>query len=148
MASIRRIVMESYPVLLACAFVGFFAGYALNMHMEKIKITPLILMMVPPLNGLGGNLGCILGARLASALHLGTVKPQFKQQEVLMENLKGSMLSGAGAFMFLTAAFLLVALGIGAPVAESIKLAFSLLLAWLVVPVSYTHLTLPTTERV
>lgn len=100
---VRRIILESYGVLLACAIIGLIAGYLLQLSMEEIRRLPLILMMVPPINGLGGNIGCILGARLTSALHLGTIEPKLRGQKMLNQNLLASAFMGSGVFLFVSA---------------------------------------------
>lgn len=128
-SSVKRIVAESYPVLLTSALMGFFAGYVLDLHMEKIRALPLILMAIPPLNGLGGNIGSILGARLASALHLGSLKPEFSKQPALLGNFKASLLSGGGAFGLLWASFLAIALVGEMAWGQVTKLALALALA-------------------
>jgi mgtE-like transporter len=127
--SVRRIVLESYPILLTCAFIGFFAGYVLEANIRKIEAVPLILMMVPPINGIGGNVGSILGARLASALHIGTVDPKFKRQAALDGNIKASVFMGVGVFVYLGALFFAIALMGGEAPAESIRLMLSLFIA-------------------
>ncbi len=100
--SVRKIVVESYPVLFLCVLIGLSAGFVLETRLEGIRGT-LVVMMVPLLNGMGGNLGCILGARLGSALHLGTVEPKLKGQRVLGDNLKASVLTSVGIFFFTSA---------------------------------------------
>ena len=97
--TVRRIVVESYPVLLTCVFIGLFAGMTLQERLGRIEGT-LVLMMVPLLNGICGNLGSILGARLGSALHLGTVEPKLKGR-VLRGNVNASVLTSIGIFTFI-----------------------------------------------
>ena len=127
--SLRRIVLESYPLLLACGVISLAAGYLLNVYAEKLVLIPLILMMVPPLNGLGGNVGSILGARLTSALHLGTIESKFARQKILDQNLAASALMGLGAFTFAGAVFFAVAWGFGSPLIDSVKLSLAFFMA-------------------
>jgi mgtE-like transporter len=104
---IRRIVLESYPVLLICVIIGLFAGVTLQKSIDHIRGT-LVVMMVPLLNGIGGNLGCILGARLGSALHLGTVEPRLRGR-ALRRNVDASVLTGIGIFLLISAIFFVIA---------------------------------------
>lgn len=120
--SVRRIVLESYPMLLVCALVGLLAGYVLKINMGKIEAVPMILMMVPPINGIGGNIGSILGARLASALHMGTVEPKIRGQRVLGGNVKASVFMSIGVFVFIGAVFFIIAYAQGMALAGSARL--------------------------
>ena len=127
--SIRRIVLESYPILLVCALIGLLAGYVLNINIGKIEAVPLILMMIPPINGIGGNIGSILGARLASALHMGTVEPKLRGQKVLGGNIKASVLLSIGVFLFIGAVFFAIAYAQGMALADSARLTFIFIVA-------------------
>lgn len=132
--SIRRIVFESYPVLFICAVIGLFAGVTFQKSLDKIQGT-LVVMMVPLLNGIDGNLGCILGARLGSALHLGIVEPKLKG-EALRKNVNASLLMNIGIFLFISAVFFVIAYmwGIGPEGALKHALAF-MVAGTLLVPV-------------
>lgn len=132
--SIRRIVFESYPVLLVCVIIGLFAGATLQRSLDRIPGT-LVVMMVPLLNGIGGNLGSILGARLGSALHLGTVEPRLKGK-VLRKNINASVLTSVGIFLFISAIFFLIPYiwGMGPEAALKHALAF-MVAGMLLIPV-------------
>jgi mgtE-like transporter len=120
--SAKRIFFESYPVLVLCALIGVSAGYLLNLQIEKIMTLPLILAMVPPLNDLGGSVGSILGARLASALHVGILQPRFRGQKVLDKNVMAALLISLGAFSFVSAAFFIASCVMGMALVESVKM--------------------------
>lgn len=127
--SVRRIVLESYPVLLACAIIGLFAGYMLNAQIEKIKEAPIILLMIPPINGIGGNIGSILGARLASALHMGMAEPKFKRQKVLSGNISASVFISVGIFSFVSLMVFAIAYMLGMVFVNSIRFMLTFLIA-------------------
>lgn len=127
--SVKRILIESYPILAASALISLGAGYLLSTNIDKIKAVPFILMMFPPMNGIGGNIGCILGARLASALNLGTVEPKLRGQRVLSDNVNASLLMGLAIFSFLAVFFFLTGLITGLGVYISFRLMFIFLAA-------------------
>jgi mgtE-like transporter len=127
--SFKRILIESYPILAASALISLGAGYLLSANIDKIKAIPFILMMVPPMNGIGGNIGCILGARLASALHLGTVELKFKGQKVLRCNVIASLLMGLIIFSFLAVVYFVAGLAAGLGIHSSIRLMLIFLMA-------------------
>lgn len=135
--NVRRIVVESYPILLISVFIGLFAGMTLQGSLGRIQGT-LVMMMVPLLNGIGGNLGSILGARLGSALHLGMVKPKLKGR-VLKGNINASVLTSVGAFSFISAIFFMIACMWGVGFIGAAKHALVFLLAgMLLTPVIIT----------
>ena len=77
---ISTIVKQSTPVLFVCSLLGSFAGGILNSSVETLLTNPSLLTLVPLFSGESGNLVSILGARLSSGLHLGTVEPSNKPQ--------------------------------------------------------------------
>ncbi|HUV80641.1 MAG TPA: magnesium transporter, partial [Candidatus Bathyarchaeia archaeon] len=75
-AAVRRILVESIPMLFICGVLGTIAGIALNMQLESLIALPAILVIIPPFLGESNALGGILSARLSSMLHIGTVEPK------------------------------------------------------------------------
>jgi mgtE-like transporter len=132
--SIRRILLESYPVLFVCVVIGLFAGATLQRSLDNIRGT-LVVMMVPLLNGISGNLGCILGARLGSALHLGIIEPRLKGR-ALRRNVDASVLTSIGIFLFISAIFFLIAYMWGMGLEGAFKHALAFMVAgMLLIPV-------------
>ncbi|MEM2874431.1 MAG: magnesium transporter [Candidatus Hadarchaeales archaeon] len=125
--SLRRIVFESYPTLLVCVLIGLAAGLTLQKSLENIEGT-LVVMMIPLLNGIGGNLASILGARLASALHLGTISPELRGR-ALKENVRTSALLGLAIFSFIGFIIFLIALVRNMSLLSSVKSAAVFMLA-------------------
>lgn len=130
--SLRRILLESYPVLVLCAALSLSAGLILNSQIESIKALPIILMMVPPINGINNNVCSILGSRLTSALHMGTIEPKFGKQRLLRKNTNATWLISFGVFGFTSAIFFTVALISGMGLARSIILMFAFFMASMV----------------
>ncbi|MEM2878332.1 MAG: magnesium transporter [Candidatus Hadarchaeales archaeon] len=125
--SVKRIVGESYPVLLVCVLIGLVAGVTLQNSLERIEGS-LVLVMVPILNGIGGNLSSILGARIASALHMGTISSELRGK-TLKENVKVSVLTGISIFLLSGLAIFAMAFWRGLSVYESAKNAAVFVLA-------------------
>jgi len=124
--SLRRILWESYPVLVLCAVISLSAGLILQSQIENIKALPIILIMIPPINGINNNVCSILGARLASALHMGTIEPRLGRQRVLRRNINATWLMSLGVFSFTSVIFFGMALtaGLGLTRSMVIMLAF------------------------
>lgn len=137
---IRSTVIQSIPILLVALLLGILAGQILNLA-SSIVIVPWVLFSIPLVNGIGGNLGTILGARLSSALHLGSISPDLEGDDMEDELLTGVIL-GITTYSSLAFASLVVApvLGVEMPI-NLVKLgaliAFSgILLTFVVLAIS------------
>jgi mgtE-like transporter len=71
----HRILLESLPVVLVAGLIGLVAGLTIEKRLESFAEFPALLIVVPPFLASAGALGGILSSRLASALHLGTIRP-------------------------------------------------------------------------
>lgn len=107
---------QSVPVLLVALLMGILAGQLLNVA-SAIIIIPWVLFSIPVVNGIGGNLGTVLGARLSSALHLGSITPRLQGEALEDELLTGVAL---GIITYGSLAFVSIAvapiLGVEMPV--------------------------------
>lgn len=65
---------QALPILLLCALFQVGAGSILG-GMESSFILPGVLVMVPPLLALRGNIGGALASRLGTGLHQGVIDP-------------------------------------------------------------------------
>ncbi len=130
--SLKKILWESYPVLVLCAVLSLSAGLILNWQIASIKTLPLILVMVPPINGINNNVCSILGARLTSALAMGTIEPRFGKQATLGKNTRAAWLMSLGVFVFTSMIFLILALISGMGLWKSIMITFGFFVASMV----------------
>ena len=70
----RTIIRESVGVLIFCAIVSSAGGLALeNIKTLFVTLIPLIILL-PTLNDMIGDYGCIVSARFSTMLHEGQVK--------------------------------------------------------------------------
>ncbi|MBU4256030.1 MAG: magnesium transporter [Candidatus Thermoplasmatota archaeon] len=118
--SMKKILKESIPILSLLMIIQIFGGQILNIHLEKFLMLPILLMFIPMVNGVCGNIGSILGARVSSGLHVGYITPDFRGKE-LRENVIGVLLLSFLTFVFLgclvyviSSSFKLVVIMIGA----------------------------------
>lgn len=70
-----EIIRQALPILVFCALIQFGTGSLLGGMGNRLKIVPGILVMVPPLLALRGNIGGSLASRLGTGLHQGIVNP-------------------------------------------------------------------------
>lgn len=119
--SFKKIVKESYRILIVTVLIGLASGYMLEAYSGRI--TAIFLAMVPPINGIGGNIGSILGARLSSALHLGTVTPDLRENEPLRVNIFASASLGLIVYGFIGLFFFSSALATGDALLEAFRVS-------------------------
>lgn len=94
--SAPKIIKESLPLLTFCIGVEVLIGQVLNTNQSMMTI-PIILALIPVINGVGGNIGSILGARLASGLHTGIISIDLRDAE-LRKNVISTVLLGIITF--------------------------------------------------
>jgi mgtE-like transporter len=73
--TVRRILIESLPVLLIAGTIDVVAGLTIEKRLESFLRFPALLVLIPPFLEDTGALGSILSSRLASKLHLGVIEP-------------------------------------------------------------------------
>jgi mgtE-like transporter len=72
---LRRIVIESLPVLSVALLLSTLAGMALQKRVELLAMVPALLVLQPAFVSSAGALGGILSSRMSTKLHLGLVSP-------------------------------------------------------------------------
>jgi mgtE-like transporter len=72
---LRRIVIESLPVLSVALVLSTLAGMALQKRVELLAMVPALLVLQPAFVSSAGALGGILSSRMSTKLHLGLVRP-------------------------------------------------------------------------
>lgn len=72
--SVRSIVSTMFPILVVLSMLEMGAGYALEELQATFLGNPTLLVLVPVMIGMGGNLGAILSSRLSTRLHLGLLE--------------------------------------------------------------------------
>lgn len=140
--SAKKIILQSYPVLMATILIALAAGHILGSSTQAIVELPLILAMVLLINGIGGNIGSILGARLTSALHVGTLKPKLRGQRVLRGNLVATALISIVIFSLFSIIFFAVAWSSGIGIARSLSLALAFFVSGIALSVAVIFITI------
>lgn len=98
---------ESMPLLTLATFLEILGGQILNQNEDKLIAVPIFLVMIPVVNGVGGNIGSILGARLSSGLHLGSIQLKGRGEE-LNKNILSAVLLGIISYTSLTIVILVI----------------------------------------
>jgi mgtE-like transporter len=84
-----------------CLLIEIYAGGVLQQNQTfLIQQLPVFLVSIPVINGVGGNIGSILGARLASGLHVGSITLNHRDKH-MHENVFTSILLGICTYVIL-----------------------------------------------
>ncbi|MFX1491578.1 MAG: magnesium transporter [Promethearchaeota archaeon] len=100
--TVRKIILESLPILVIVLVFALAAGQFLDSTLEGLKIIfPLILLMVPAFIDVTGDLAGVVGARVTSHLYTGELDRGFRPYRLLFTNLLAILLVSASAYAFL-----------------------------------------------
>ncbi|BDZ71954.1 divalent cation transporter [Methanobacterium petrolearium] len=83
---LKKIMVHSTPTLFLSSLFGTAAGTILNGSFSTILSNPSILALVPLFSGESGDLVSILGARLSSGLHIGSIESSLRPTEEALRN--------------------------------------------------------------
>jgi len=131
----KKILKESIPLLIILMIIEIFGGQVLNSQLERFVVFPILLMFIPVINGVCGNIGSILGARVSSGLHVGYITPDFRGKE-LRENVIGVLILALLTFLFLGCLVYVIS--------TSFKLVFIMMGAGLLLTFGMICLCIPT----
>jgi mgtE-like transporter len=115
----KKIVKHGLPLLFVAVIIEIFAGQILQGKQELLVALPIFLISIPVVNSVAGNIGSVLGARLASGLHVGYITHSLKDKE-MHHNLLFSLLIGFISYFIL--AILIYLLALYSKIAEDIAL--------------------------
>ncbi|RKZ14483.1 hypothetical protein DRQ17_07610 [bacterium] len=87
---IKKILTESTPLLLLTVLGSAFAGGILGRMEEVIMLIPGVIILVPAILDLRGDVGASFGSRISSLLHLGSLEPTFRPSALLLNNISGA----------------------------------------------------------
>ena len=133
----KKILRYSMPLLTLCVIIEIFAGQLLQLGQDKLIAIPLFLISIPFINGVSGNIGSILGARLASGLHVGYITVDIKDKNI-RKNFVTSIFMGIITYFIVAILIYYIALfsglqiGIGLIEYMSVILATGILLVCLI----------------
>lgn len=91
--NVRAIVIQGLSILIICAIIEILAGDVLGRMEEKLTVTlPGLILIIPPLLDLRGNVNGALASRLGTALHTGILEPKFSMSNELKINVASSLI--------------------------------------------------------
>jgi len=96
-----RVVHAGLPILTLGVCVEIFAGQLLQTSQHTLLLFPILFLTIPVINSVAGNIGSVLGARLASGLHVGSIEMSFKDA-TLRENVFTAIVLGSVTYFILS----------------------------------------------
>ncbi len=91
--NVKAVVMQGLAVLVICAIIEIIAGNFLEKLKESLTVTiPVLIVMIPPLLALRGNINGALASRLGTALHTGVIEAKISFSGELKTNLTASLI--------------------------------------------------------
>jgi mgtE-like transporter len=88
----KEVVKQSLPLLIICGLGGIITGNFLGAMIELFKEIPGLLVVIPAVIALRGNINTALGSRLGSAYHLGIIDAENMWNNELKQNILGSLI--------------------------------------------------------
>jgi mgtE-like transporter len=88
----KEVVKQSLPLLIICGLGGIITGNFLGAMIELFKEIPGLLVVIPAVIALRGNINTTLGSRLGSAYHLGIIDAENMWNNELKQNILGSLI--------------------------------------------------------
>jgi len=90
---IKKIFKESIIIVIISSIMGLISGTLLSSNKEVLYSFPIILLVLPSLNSLIGDISTVLISRLTSHLYIGTLPPKIQMSNRLKEDFYGLLIT-------------------------------------------------------
>jgi len=87
----KEMLKQSLPLLIFCGLGGIVAGSTLGGMVQIFQKIPGLIVVIPAIIALRGNISTALGSRLGSAYHLGIIDAENMWNGELKQNILGSI---------------------------------------------------------
>jgi len=87
----KGMVKQSLPLIIFCGLGAIVAGSTLGVMSELIREIPGLIVIIPAIIALRGNISTAFGSRLGSAYHLGIIDADNLWSNELTQNIIGSL---------------------------------------------------------
>lgn len=89
---LKHMLKQSLPLLILCGIGGIFTGSILGSMIYIFQQIPGLLVVIPGIIALRGNISTAFGSRLGSAYHLGLINAENMWNDALKQNVIGSLM--------------------------------------------------------
>jgi len=87
----KEMLKQSLPLLILCGIGGVVAGSTLGVMTDLLENIPGLIVIIPAVIAMRGNISTTFGSRLGSAYHLGIINAEHIWNEELKQNVIGSL---------------------------------------------------------
>ena len=87
----KEMVKQSLPLIVLCGLGAIVAGSTLGLMIDLLKEIPGLIVVIPAIIAMRGNISTAFGSRLGSAYHLGIIDADNLWNEELKQNILGSV---------------------------------------------------------
>ena len=87
----KGMVKQSLPLIVTCGFGAIIAGSTLGVMTDLLREIPGLIVVIPAIIAMRGNISTAFGSRLGSAYHLGIIDADNLWNEELKQNILGSL---------------------------------------------------------
>jgi mgtE-like transporter len=87
----KEMVSQSLPLIIFCGLGAVVAGSTLGVMAELLREIPGLIVIIPAIIALRGDISTAFGSRLGSAYHLGIIDVDNLWNEELKQNIIGSL---------------------------------------------------------
>ena len=88
----KEMVKQSLPLIIFCGLGAIVAGSTLGVMTGLLETIPGLIVVIPAIIAIRGNISTALGSRLGSAYHLGIIDADNLWNEELKQNIIGSII--------------------------------------------------------
>ncbi|MDI6642555.1 MAG: magnesium transporter [Candidatus Hodarchaeaceae archaeon] len=125
---VRSVVVQGLSILLLCALIELGAGGVFTGMQEGFTaFLPGLIVMVPPLLDLRGNINGALASRLGTGLNAGLIRPRLRLSAEIRVNLASSLILSVIASATIGIFSFVVNLLTGPPTINAIQLLIQLI---------------------
>lgn len=89
----RKIFKESIIIVIISSLMGIISGSILSLNEEMLSAIPILLLIIPALNSLIGDISTVLVSRLTTHLYIGTLLPKVQKSDRLKEDFYGLLIT-------------------------------------------------------
>lgn len=87
----KEMLKQSLPLIIMCGLGAIVAGSTLGLMTDLFQEIPGLLVVIPAIIAMRGNISTALGSRLGSAYHLGAIDKDNLWNNDLKQNIMGSL---------------------------------------------------------
>ena len=88
----KEMLKQSLPLLVICGLGGILTGNTLGAMIHLLQTIPGLLIVIPAVIALRGNISTAFGSRLGSAYHLGIIDAHNLWNAELKQNILGTVI--------------------------------------------------------